>query len=80
MDQFLTLQPIRTYNNTSQPHLVGCVEVPAGMKQQEIRRKQGEKDKEIENEEAENTRKTGTILWLSLGAILTIKLGMFKDV
>ena len=47
------------------------------MTQQEIKEKQEENDKEIEKEETENTRKTATILWLSLRAILTIKLGIF---
>ena len=42
------------------------------------KQKRGEKDKDIERKEAENTRKTATILWLSLGA--TIKLGIFSDV
>ena len=36
---------------------------------------QGEKDKDIEKEETENTRKIATILWLSLRAIFNHKTG-----
>ena len=45
------------------------------MKQQEIRRNKGKKTKTLRNEETENTRKTATILWLSLGAIFNYKTG-----
>ena len=38
--------------------------------------KQGEKDKDIEEEETKNATKTATILWWFLLAILTLKLGI----
>ena len=40
-----------------------------GSKMAGNKEEQGENDKDIEKEEAENTRKTATILWLSLGVI-----------
>ena len=39
------------------------------MKQQDIKRNKGKKDKEIKKEESENTTKTATILWRFLLAI-----------
>ena len=39
--------------------------------------KQGGKRQRIEKEEADNTRKTATIWWLSLGAIFNYKTGHF---
>ena len=47
-----------------------------GMKQQEIRRNKGKKTKKL-RKKAENTRKTATILWLCLRAILNYKTGHF---
>ena len=56
---------------------MGCFRVPRWDETAGNKEKQGEKDKEIEKEEAENTRNTATILWLSLGAISNYKTGHF---
>ena len=47
------------------------------LKQHEIRRNKGKKDKEPEKEETENTTKTATILWRFSLAILHYKTGKF---
>ena len=47
------------------------------MKQQEIRRNKGKKDKEIEKEETKNTAKTATFLWRFFWAIFHYKTGHF---
>ena len=56
---------------------MGCFRVPRWDETAGDKEKQGEKDKEIDEEEAENTRNTATILWLSLGAISNYKTGHF---
>ena len=50
-----------------------------GMKQQDRRRKK-RKNTKNEKEKTPNTRKTATILWLSLGAIFNYKTRHFEDV
>ena len=49
------------------------------MKQQEIRRNEGENDKETEQEETKNTTKTAMILWRFLLGIFRYRAGDFKD-
>ena len=56
---------------------MGCLGVPRWHETGGNKEKQGEKVKEIEKEEEEISRKTATILWLSLGAIFSSKTGHF---
>ena len=54
---------------------MGCVGVPRWHETAGNKEKHGEKDKDIEKEEAKNTRNTAKILWLSLGAVFNYKTG-----
>ena len=56
---------------------MGCLGFPRWHETAGSKEKHGEHDKEIEKEEAENTRKTATILWLSLGVIFNNETGYF---
>ena len=59
-------------------HSLSCLGIPRWDETAGNKERQGENDKEIEKEKAENTRKTATILWLSLRAIFNYKTGHFS--